>query len=107
MQAYRYSYVVLLVPVKSTLCVSSSTPGSQYDPVYENIEPSFGSKLFGLGGGEHGRVTEAMIESDSDHQLQNVGPKDKGGRIKNGLLHQLNCKRVLCLEESNAKRVLI
>ena len=86
MQAYRYSYVGLSVPIKSTLRVSSSTPRSQYDPVYDSIKPVFGSKLFGSGGGEHGPVMGAMTKSDTDPRLQNVGPEYDGGRIKTGLL---------------------
>ena len=54
--------------------------------MYDSIEPGFGSKLFGSGGGEHGRVTRAMTESDTDPRLQNVGPEYDGGRIKTGLL---------------------
>lgn len=88
LQAYRYSHAGLSVPVQSTLRVSSSTPGSQYDPLYDSIELGFGSKLFGSGGGEHGRVTGAMTESDIDPRLQNVGPEYDGGRIKTGLLRQ-------------------
>lgn len=88
LQAYRYSHAGLSLPVKSTLRVTSSTPGSQYDPLYDSIELGFGSKLFGSGGGEHGRVTGAMTELDTDPRLQNVGPEYDGGRIKTGLLRQ-------------------
>jgi len=88
LQAYRYSHAGLSVPVPSTLRASSSTPGSQYDPLYDSIEPGFGSKLFGSGAGEHGRVTGAITESDTDPRLQNAGPEYDGGRIKTGLLRQ-------------------
>jgi hypothetical protein len=72
-QAYRYSHARLSVPVSSTLHASSSTPGSQYNPLYDNIEPGFGSKLFGSGAREHGHVIGAITESDIGPRLQNVG----------------------------------
>jgi hypothetical protein len=49
-----------------------------------SIEPGFGSKLFGSSGREHGHVTGAITESDTDPRLQNVGL----GRIQTGLLRQ-------------------
>lgn len=88
LQAYRYSHAGLSVPVQSTLHPSSSTPGSQYDPLYDSIEPPFGSKLFGSSGGEHGNVTGAMTELDTNPRLQNAGPEYDGVRIKTGLLRQ-------------------
>eukprot|EP01018_Ginkgo_biloba_P039225 Gb_00875 [translate_table: standard] len=61
-----------------------SSPGGQYDPLYDSIEPDSGaheaSKLFDFGRGEHIRTRVGVMESDTAPRLENVSPKHDGGK---------------------------